>query len=348
MAVKQALGVKAPDGSDYVTLTDGAGNLSPAGSAATAGDVASGATDSGNPVKVAGVYKSTLDTYTNGQRAQWAMDTRGAGHVAIFNTDGNVGATVGAFGNSDALSATSQALGVGNFALGFNGTTWDRNRSGDVNNVAAATGYLNNLVVGRYNAAPPTLTDTRYNALQVDARGNLKTTLSDKDGNSNLFTTTQADAQSNVVTTLDTTSYNSVFNGTTWDRLRSGTTTGTLLATEAPATSGGLSTTYLSCANSNNATSVKASAGQLYKVVVFNNSSTVAYLKFYNKASAPAPASDTVVHKIMIPATSGVEEFWPMGFPFSTGIAFATVTGFSDTDNTSVAASAYSVTLGYK
>ena len=114
------------------------------------------------------------------------------------------------------------------------------------------------------------------------------------------------------------------------------------------ATSGGLSISYATLANSNNATSVKASAGQVYFVRAFNNSTTIAYLKFYNKASAPTPASDTVVDKFMIPASSGVIHSITAGIPFSTGIAYAVVTGIGDTDNTSVAASAYSVTVGYK
>lgn len=42
----------------------------------TGGGVASGATDSGNPVKVGGVYNTTAPTLTNGQRGDAQMDAR--------------------------------------------------------------------------------------------------------------------------------------------------------------------------------------------------------------------------------------------------------------------------------
>lgn len=113
----------------------------------------------------------------------------------------------------------------------------------------------------------------------------------------------------------------------------------------------GLLTSYTSCANSNNATSVKGSAGSIAHIRAFNNSAVIAYLKLYNKASAPNPASDTVVDKILIPANTsgaGVVLDIAYGQKFTTGIAFAVVTGFGDTDNTSIAANAYSVTILYQ
>lgn len=47
------------------------------GSTAMSGDVASGSTDSGNPVKVGGVYNTTKPTLTNGQRGDAQMGVRG-------------------------------------------------------------------------------------------------------------------------------------------------------------------------------------------------------------------------------------------------------------------------------
>lgn len=41
----------------------------------SSGDVASGATDSGNPVKVAGVYNTVAPTLTNGQRGDLQVDS---------------------------------------------------------------------------------------------------------------------------------------------------------------------------------------------------------------------------------------------------------------------------------
>ena len=52
------------------------------------GAVASGAADSGNPVKVAGVYNSALPTFANGQRAQLQTGTRGSLNVSLLPSDG--------------------------------------------------------------------------------------------------------------------------------------------------------------------------------------------------------------------------------------------------------------------
>lgn len=92
------------------------------------GNVASGATDSGNPVKVGGVYNTTLPTLTNGQRGDLqtsarsilyvnTVDSSGLGPASFFDatTDGNI-------------ASNSGFVGLG-FGYNFNGTSWDRQRS---------------------------------------------------------------------------------------------------------------------------------------------------------------------------------------------------------------------------
>jgi len=118
-----------------------------------------------------------------------------------------------------------------------------------------------------------------------------------------------------------------------------------------PITSGGMSRSYAQLANTTNATVVKASAGQVYRIEAFNNSAVIAYLKFYDKATAPTVGSDTVVWKVLIPASTsgtGVALDEVMGLVFSTGIGYAVTTGIADSDTGAVAASAYIVDIGYK
>lgn len=94
-------------------------------------------------------------------------------------------------------------------------------------------------------------------------------------------------------------------------------------------------------AASTNATSVKASAGTLYSLLVVNLNAAVRYLKLYNKASAPTVGTDTPVATIPIPASTtgaGVAINFGPGFDFSTGIAYATTTGAADSDTGAVAA----------
>jgi hypothetical protein len=100
-------------------------------------------------------------------------------------------------------------------------------------------------------------------------------------------------------------------------------------------------------AATNNATSVKASAGRVYAVIATNNGAANRYLKLYNKASAPSPASDTPVATYMLPAGGGICRITDIGLVFSTGIAFAVVAGISATDNTSISANEVAVNIEY-
>lgn len=77
--------------------------------------------------------------------------------------------------DADAVSNTQNNLQTGARLSGFNGTTWDRIRTGLVAVQTAFTGILNTISMGRYNLTPPTLADGNIAPLQMDANGNLKT-----------------------------------------------------------------------------------------------------------------------------------------------------------------------------
>jgi len=100
---------------------------------------------------------------------------------------------------------------------------------------------------------------------------------------------------------------------------------------------------------SNNATVVKASAGRVLAISVNNTNAAARYLKLYDKATTPAPATDNALLKLVIPlaATSAVHLPFPGGIKFASGIGFALVTGISDTDNTSVSANEHVVNIAY-
>lgn len=115
-----------------------------------------------------------------------------------------------------------------------------------------------------------------------------------------------------------------------------------------PVTAGGPSTLHAVAAASNNATSIKAAAGQLYAVRVFNNATYPVYVKFYNKATAPNPAADTPVLTVGVQAGTARDVVMPKGFPFATGIGMAIVKGIADNDNTSVLLSDCVADVEYK
>lgn len=99
------------------------------------------------------------------------------------------------------------------------------------------------------------------------------------------------------------------------------------------ATGGATSFTLISTA-STNSTLVKASAGTLYMLTATNNSATVAFLKMYNKATAPTVGTDVPVLTYLLPANGGVMVPVPStGVSFSTGIGFA-LTGLATTADT--------------
>lgn len=104
------------------------------------------------------------------------------------------------------------------------------------------------------------------------------------------------------------------------------------------ATANGLTASRVNVTASNNLTSLKASAGQIYSIDVFNVAAYTVFLKLYNKASAPVVASDTPVWTIPIQAGGGYSKTFPAGKSFATGIAYAVVKLQADTDATNVVA----------
>lgn len=121
--------------------------------------------------------------------------------------------------------------------------------------------------------------------------------------------------------------------------------------TNTPTTAGGLTIKSVLIASGTNAQNVKASAGQLYKIEITNNSANIGYLKLFNSASAPTAGAGTPVIRLMCPASASgagaFSSFSDIGAAFSAGIGFTFTGGIADADTTSVAASAFIVNLYY-
>lgn len=174
---------------------------------------------------------------------------------------------------------------------------------------------------GVYRSTQPTLTDGQRGDAQLDARGNTKVAIVGVDGTSGIASqTAAADALSiGGQQGLSVVSRNVEFNGATWDRLVKANLTARLLTAAA----------------STNATSVKASAGNVHKVFGTNTNAAARYLKFYNKASSPTVGTDTPVLTFYLPPTAvggGVFSFNLDKQYFSTGIAYALTTAAADAD----------------
>lgn len=89
-------------------------------------------------------------------------------------------------------------------------------------------------------------------------------------------------------------------------------------------------------ANSTNLTSVVTAATPVYCLFMGNSGGTHAFLKLYDKATAPVLASDTPFATILIPANLTVDV--EIDAFFTNGIAYAITGGAGDTDTVAVAA----------
>jgi len=101
---------------------------------------------------------------------------------------------------------------------------------------------------------------------------------------------------------------------------------------------------------STNANSVKGSAGNLYSIVAIGQTSTIRYLKLYNKATAPSVGTDVPVMTIPVPANlqgAGVSIPFSMGVNFSLGISLAITSGSADNDTGVVGAGDVILNLTY-
>lgn len=114
-----------------------------------------------------------------------------------------------------------------------------------------------------------------------------------------------------------------------------------------PVTSGGLSI-YRSLSVLATGQSVKASAGQLYGYYIFNGGSATAFLKFYNKATAPTVGTDTPVITIPLAAGAGANVEFTQGVAFDTGIGIGATTEVGDSGTTAPGANEVVVNLFYK
>lgn len=121
---------------------------------------------------------------------------------------------------------------------------------------------------------------------------------------------------------------------------------GSVTATVTPATP----TPYaLNSAATTNLAAIKASAGTLYGLAGFNSGAGMAYVKLYNKATAPVLASDVPVLVVPIPAGGAMPpvNLGTLGHRFAAGIAIAVTGGAADTDATAVTARQVKVLADY-
>ena len=149
-----------------------------------------------------------------------------------------------------------------------------------------------------------------------------------------------------MATDIAVAQYNSTPSGNISVTVSSGT-----FNIQSATTGGGTPIHYLSAA-STNSNNVKGSAGTIYEVTAINTTSTIYYLKLYDKATAPTCGTDTPVHTYPIPvnSTNGggfTINFSSVGLAFANGIGFCLTGAIADNDATN-AATGVAMNFSYK
>lgn len=109
---------------------------------------------------------------------------------------------------------------------------------------------------------------------------------------------------------------------------------GTVTANQAAGTN-----YYLTSAASTNAAVIKASAGNLYEITISNVTTTAAYVKLFNKSTAPTVGTDVPI--LTIPAPAGVTtvlDLGSLGKRFAAGISLAITAAAAASDTAATVA----------
>ena len=103
-------------------------------------------------------------------------------------------------------------------------------------------------------------------------------------------------------------------------------------------TAGGYTVKHSVCAGSTNVANVKASAGNVYAIELYDNVNYPVYLKLYNTAGTPT-AGTSVIETFGTQAGQG--RFWSFvsGDSYATGIGVSITKGIADADTTATLAS---------
>ena len=289
---------------------------------------------------------SGLVTANPGTAANWGIGATGSAvpanavYMGIIS-GGNLTGWTGAVTQGTAANLNATVVGTGTFAVQATLQASAGTAIGKVDPNTLATWGLTplggttssptNALLGgcQYSSSAPTFTTGDSGAVQCTINGypivsvnNTATQVTPGNGIS-------APTGTPPSTSSPVTSFNEMYNGSTWDALQDDANKNLKVAPQASPVGGALSSTWLASAASNNATNVKNAAGTLYTVTVTQSTTTAMELKLYNTSSSPTCSSATgLVDIIPIPSNAispGYHLPYPVGRAFSTGISFCLV-----------------------
>jgi hypothetical protein len=157
------------DSTDGMLVNLGANNdvTVTSGAITATGPAADDAAASGNPVPVGGIYNTTLPTYSNLDRTQLQMGSRGSLHAELWQSDGANPLNTSQ-SNADDLATTTVTLGTKALLYVYDGTNFDRGLAAATGLNSTGAGISTAQIVGQCLGTPGALTDTRFGNIAMN------------------------------------------------------------------------------------------------------------------------------------------------------------------------------------
>src|SRR6516162_4224228 len=291
-------------------------------------NAAQGSTTSGQTGHLMmGAVTTGTPTYTTAQTSPFSLDTSGALRVNVI-AGGGGGGTSSTFGSAIPATGTAGGFSDGTnmqLARVFDGDTGvgTQYSLGVLLKTPGSGGAVDFGVSGQPIRIDPTGTTTQPVSGTVGISGTVAATQSGtwtvQPGNTanttawlvtgagGTFPVTGTFWQATQPVSIAATVNTSASQSGTWT-VQPGNTANTtpwLVLPALTAASNGLTSSRVAAAATTNATSLKASAGEMARIDVFNTATYAVFLKFYNKASSPTVGTDTPVWTIPVSAGGG-------------------------------------------
>lgn len=296
------------------------------------GNVASGATDSGNPVKVGGRFNSSIPTLLDGQRGDLQLGSRGALRVELFaGSSANAINVIADNLDGVTVSATGNKIAVVSRNTIFNGTSWDRTVSVINATNSIGTGITAAGILAQFDdVAPTAITENQFGNLRMSANRNMYTTIRDAAGSER-----GANVNSSGQLSVSVDNTPNVGTVTTVTSITNPLAAGTNLIGDvdvAPRTTGGWSVGNFTSGDTYTALTataqvIKASAGKFGGYYIYNPNAAATYVLVYDIAAANVTVGTSTAKLVFcIPASSGANLEILAGIPFATAMSIAAAT----------------------
>jgi hypothetical protein len=307
-----ASGVAVPISGTLTANQGGAWTVSVSGTVTVSGTVSALQSGTWNITNVSGVVSLPTGAATSAK--QPALGTGGTPSTDVITVQGISTGTALKVDGSGVTQPVSGTVGISGTVAATQSGTWNVGITGTP--AVAQSGTWTNRIVGNAGSILDFNGQNQGSTSAVLTGGQFNTVPTTiTSGN---VSPLQMDSSANLLVNVKAGSVNSIPTRTS--------------------VSNSLTASRVVAAASTNATNLKASAGNIAALDVFNVATYPVFLKLYNKASAPTVGTDTPTWTIPVPAGGGFSRDFLYGEYFSTGISYAITKLQADSDTTAVAA----------